>query len=47
MRRAGARTLGQNEASCLIYGMSKAARDIDAVQAELDIDHLAAAIVAH
>ncbi len=47
MRRAGARTLGQNEASCLIYGMSKAARDIDAVQAELDIDRLAAAIVAH
>jgi two-component system chemotaxis response regulator CheB len=47
MRRAGARTLGQCEASCLIYGMSKAAKELDAVDAELDLEHLAAAIVAH
>ncbi len=46
MRRAGARTLGDNEASCLIYGMSKAARELDAVDEEMDLDHLAAAIVA-
>jgi two-component system chemotaxis response regulator CheB len=47
MRRAGARTYGENEASCLIYGMSKAARELDAVDAEMDLDHLAAAIVGH
>jgi two-component system chemotaxis response regulator CheB len=46
MRRAGARTLGESEASCLIYGMSKAARELGAVEAELDLDELAAAIVA-
>jgi two-component system chemotaxis response regulator CheB len=47
MRRAGAKTLGENEASCLIYGMSKAAKELGAIEAELDIPHLAAAIVAH
>jgi len=45
MRKAGARTLGESEASCLIYGMSKAAKDIGAVAAEYDLDHLAQAIV--
>ena len=45
MRRAGARTLGENEASCLIYGMSKAAKDAGAVVAELTLDRLAAEIV--
>jgi two-component system chemotaxis response regulator CheB len=45
MRRAGAKTYGENEASCLIYGMSKAAKDLGAVETELDLDHLAAAIV--
>ena len=45
MRQAGARTLGESEASCLIYGMSKAANDLGGVEAELDLDHLAAAIV--
>ena len=47
MRRAGARTLGENEASCLIYGMSKAAQELGAVEAEMDLDHLAEAIAAH
>nr|WP_321986574.1 chemotaxis response regulator protein-glutamate methylesterase [uncultured Lichenicoccus sp.] len=45
MRSAGARTLGQNEASCLIYGMSKAAKDIGAIEAEMSLEHLAGAIV--
>jgi two-component system chemotaxis response regulator CheB len=45
MRRAGARTYGESEASCLIYGMSKAAKEMDAVEAEMDIAHLAAVIV--
>ena len=45
MRRAGARTFGQTEASCLIYGMPKAAKELGAVETELDLDHLAMAIV--
>jgi two-component system chemotaxis response regulator CheB len=45
MRRAGARTLGESEASCLIYGMSKVAQEIGAVEAELPLDRLAAAIL--
>jgi two-component system, chemotaxis family, protein-glutamate methylesterase/glutaminase len=45
MRRAGARTLGQSEASCLIYGMPKAARDIGAVDLKFPLDRLAAEIV--
>jgi two-component system chemotaxis response regulator CheB len=45
MRHAGARTLGESEASCLIYGMSKAAHDIGAVETELALDRLAAEIV--
>jgi two-component system chemotaxis response regulator CheB len=45
MRQAGARTLGESEASCLIYGMPKAARELDAVDAELPLAGLAGQIV--
>ncbi|TLU72453.1 protein-glutamate methylesterase/protein-glutamine glutaminase [Lichenicoccus roseus] len=45
MRQAGAHTLGQSEASCLIYGMPKAAKDIGAVEAEMSLEHLVGAIV--
>ena len=40
MRKAGARTLGQDEATCVVYGMPKAAYQIGAVekQAPLHID---------
>jgi two-component system chemotaxis response regulator CheB len=34
MRKAGARTLGQNEQSCVIYGMPKVAKTMGAVEAE-------------
>jgi len=37
MRNAGAYTIGQNERSCLVYGMPKAAFDMGAVTAELDL----------
>jgi two-component system chemotaxis response regulator CheB len=47
MRRAGAKTLGESEASCLVYGMSEAAKDLGAVEVELDMEHLAAEIVRH
>ena len=46
MRRAGSRTYGQSEASCLIYGMPKAAMQAGAVEVELPIDRLAEEIVA-
>jgi two-component system chemotaxis response regulator CheB len=45
MRRAGARTLGQNEASCVIYGMPKAAMQVGAVELELPLDRLSECIV--
>jgi two-component system, chemotaxis family, protein-glutamate methylesterase/glutaminase len=46
MRKAGARTLGQNEASCVIYGMPKAAMQAGAVQTEMPLERLTEAIVA-
>jgi two-component system chemotaxis response regulator CheB len=46
MRNAGARTLGQDEASCLIYGMPKAAMQAGAVERELPLSRMAQAILA-
>lgn len=37
MRDAGARTIGQDESTCVVYGMPKAARDIGAVETELPL----------
>jgi len=37
MRRAGASTIGQDEASCVIYGMPKAAHECGATEIELPI----------
>jgi two-component system chemotaxis response regulator CheB len=37
MRRAGAATIGQDEASCLIYGMPRAARECGATEIELPL----------
>jgi two-component system chemotaxis response regulator CheB len=37
MRRAGASTIGQDEASCVIYGMPKAANECGATEVELPI----------
>ena len=45
MRRAGARTLGQDEASCVVYGMPKAAHEIGAVEKQVSIDVLGAEIL--
>ena len=41
MRRAGAKTIGQNEASCIVYGMPKAAYDIGAVQQQAELTQIA------
>ena len=41
MRRAGARTIGQNEASCVVYGMPKVAFEYGAVERQLPLDDIA------
>lgn len=45
MRKAGARTYGQSESSCIVYGMPKAAYDIGAVEKQLPLERLSAAIL--
>jgi two-component system, chemotaxis family, protein-glutamate methylesterase/glutaminase len=45
MRRAGARTIGQSEASCVVYGMPKAAQESGAVEAELALERMPAEIL--
>lgn len=40
MRKAGATTIGQNEASCVVYGMPKVAYDIGAVQYQLELSSI-------
>jgi two-component system chemotaxis response regulator CheB len=46
MQDAGAATLGQNEASCVVYGMPKAAMELGAVQRQLPLERLASHILA-
>lgn len=41
MRKAGAVTIGQNEASCVVYGMPKVAYDIGAVRYQEDLTAIA------
>jgi two-component system chemotaxis response regulator CheB len=45
MRRAGAHTLGQDDATCVVYGMPKAAYEIGAVERQLPIEQIGAAIL--
>jgi two-component system chemotaxis response regulator CheB len=45
MRRAGARTFGQDEASSVVYGMPKAAFEIGAVERQAPLDRLAAELL--
>jgi two-component system, chemotaxis family, protein-glutamate methylesterase/glutaminase len=46
MRGAGARTLGQNEASCVVYGMPRAAFERGAVEKEVSLSAMPEAILA-
>ncbi len=46
MRQAGAPTIGQDEATCVVYGMPKAAREIGAVERELPLSRIAGEILA-
>jgi two-component system chemotaxis response regulator CheB len=41
MRQAGAATLGEDEASCVVYGMPKAARENGAVEKEIPLSRIA------
>ena len=45
MRKQGAPTVGQNEATCMVYGMPKVAREMGAVQYELPVNDIAACIL--
>jgi two-component system chemotaxis response regulator CheB len=45
MRKAGAPTIGQTEASCLIYGMPKAAFEIGATQKQVPLHMMASEIL--
>jgi two-component system chemotaxis response regulator CheB len=45
MRRAGARTFGQDEASSVVYGMPKVAFEIGAVERQAPLDRLAAELL--
>jgi two-component system chemotaxis response regulator CheB len=46
MRQAGARTVGQDESSCLIYGMPKAANLLGAVEEEFPLSKIPQEILA-
>lgn len=41
MRRKGARTIGQDEKSCVVYGMPKVAFNIGAVEKQIALDNIA------
>jgi two-component system chemotaxis response regulator CheB len=45
MKEAGATTFGQDEQSCVVYGMPKVAKNVGAVMTELGLDKLPAAIL--
>lgn len=46
MRAAGARTLGQDEASCVVYGMPKAAHELGGVERQVPLHAVAGAMLA-
>lgn len=45
MRRAGAKTIGQNQASCIVYGMPKVAMEKGAVEQEYSLANIGPQIV--
>src|SRR6266700_2144417 len=47
MRRAGASTVGQDEDSCVVYGMPKAAHDCGATEIELPLNKIPAHVLNH
>ncbi len=45
MRKQGCPTIGQNRATCVVYGMPKTAFEMEAVEQELPIEGIAAALI--
>ncbi len=45
MRNSGAKTFGQNEASCVVYGMPRVAFEIGAVSTQVSLEAMASAIL--
>jgi two-component system chemotaxis response regulator CheB len=45
LRQAGAETIGQNEASCVVYGMPKVAFEIGAVAVQASLEQIASRIL--
>jgi two-component system chemotaxis response regulator CheB len=45
MRKAGARTIGQDEASCVVYGMPKAAFERGGVERVVSLDRITATML--
>lgn len=45
LRDLGAKTYGQNEASCVVYGMPRVAKEIGAIEKELHLNEIATTIV--
>lgn len=45
MRQGGSKTLGQNEATCIVYGMPKEALKLGGVEEEVDLGDIATRIV--
>jgi two-component system chemotaxis response regulator CheB len=45
MRKAGARTISQNEQTCVVYGMPREAERLNAVEQVLPLHGIPAAIV--
>lgn len=45
MKKTGAKTIGQSEKSCVVYGMPKVAMECGAVQQQLPLDEIAGAIL--
>ena len=41
MKKAGAQTIGQDESTCVVYGMPKVAYDIGAVKYQVRLDEIA------
>jgi len=46
MRQAGGRTFGQNAATCVVYGMPRAAYELGAVERELNLSAIPEAVLA-
>ncbi len=47
MRQAGASTIGQNESTSVVYGMPKVAFEVGAVERQLPLERIGAAIIDH